>query len=176
MGSFARFLLMTTALAPAVAVFGISRITASGQQGAACAWILIAIVQALLCHLLLGVFTQRIQTKPLKLRAAKNIDRDTLIFLVAYLLPLSTRDLHQAVTNVPALAAGAVLMLLIVYRTETYLFNPLVSLLGYRFYEAQTDDGLTVYLLNRSPIINLKDVLHVRYISGVIAVVQEDRE
>ncbi|MCE9886358.1 hypothetical protein [Obesumbacterium proteus] len=41
--------------------------------------------------------------------------------------------------------------------SENYNFNPLISLLGYKFYEAEDDTGVGFVLISKEVITNLKD-------------------
>ncbi|EKN6372948.1 hypothetical protein DVO98_17400 [Yersinia enterocolitica] len=91
----------------------------------------------------------------------KNIDsispanKEVTNYFLSYLFPLLGTD---SIADKWQYAAFFYLSLLIyISFSENYNFNPLISLLGYKFYEAQDNTGVGFVLISREVITNLQE-------------------
>ena len=109
----------------------------------------------------LGQAKRQLELMPVTLAKVKTSDREVMGFMLAYIAPI-------------ALAAGgsvsidpfAVLFLLIlfgfvVWGMHAYDFNPLLGLLGYHFFEVETDKFLTYIMITRREIVSVRQITEV---------------
>ncbi|MCL6409950.1 hypothetical protein QQL37_12390 [Pantoea agglomerans] len=91
----------------------------------------------------------------------KNIDslspanKEVTNYFLSYLFPLLGTD---SIAENKAYAVFFYLSLLFyICFSENYNFNPVLSLLGYKFYEAEDDTGLGFVLISKKVILDIKN-------------------
>ncbi|WP_242333159.1 hypothetical protein [Anaeromyxobacter sp. SG66] len=145
---FAHALLVSTSLAPVALVYGLSFLPASPR--AAVPWLVGAAGLTAACILVLKVATargERIQLPPTERR---NVDKDVLAFLVSYALPLVAPSQGGAATF--AFWGFIALVAIVLYQSEMVHVNPLLGMLGYRFYEVPRERGDAALLIAKSGV------------------------
>ena len=103
---------------------------------------------------------KRLEPLPIAIVKAKSADKEVLAFFIAYALPLIFRNPGSA----PSLDGWLFAMLLLVFvlwSTHTLQVNPVLGLLGFHFYEAEAQGGITYLLITRRKITHLKSIVHV---------------
>ena len=111
-------------------------------------WVAIAGGLVLACLAVLRAAALRGEREQVAVSRSKSVDREVLAFLVSYALPLVSSK-H---TESSAIAFWAFLAILaaVLYQAELVHVNPLLGILGYRFYEVAREDGDTALLITRS--------------------------
>jgi hypothetical protein len=94
--------------------------------------------------------------RKIKVVAGKSISGDALSFLVAYLLPLIPK--LSGKTDVEFISVVFVLAFFVVFHSNSYYFNPMLTILGYRFYEVTTDANITFVSITKRKLKNIKQV------------------
>jgi hypothetical protein len=143
---FAHALLVATALAPVILVYGLSYLPK--ETWLAARWVGIAAGLVLACVGVLRAAAARGEREQLQVSRAKNVDREVLAFLVSYALPLVSPK--HAESSAYAFWALVAILAAVLYQAELVHVNPLLGILGYRFYEVARDDGDTALLITRS--------------------------
>ena len=143
-------LLVSTAFAPALGVYGIVLLTECDYV-AGSLFVAGSLALWLICHLCLRYsmrHSPRLQLKPTSVEVA---DNETLSFLLLYLLPLITRDLTDY--NWLAWAIVATVFVLVVAASYTYHFNPLLVVSRWHFYKVNTEEQVKYVLISRDRIL-----------------------
>ncbi len=156
-----RFLLVATSLAPIALVVGMSYV--SSCKKLAVIWVGVAALLVLMCLAFLKALG-RGERDTISIRSIGNSDQEVLAFLVTYLLPvLVIRD--QSLDPWIEITVAA-LILLIVYHSNIYNFNPLLGVFGYHFYAISTAEEITLILITR------KGLQEARQIKSVVSISQ----
>lgn len=92
---------------------------------------------------------RRLQDNRVRYVKVSRVDRDVLAFMASFVLPIATA--FFAVDAARWAATGVLLALLIVVyvRGQLYHLNPVLSVLGFRLYEVESDAGTVVTVLSR---------------------------
>ncbi|WP_274363752.1 hypothetical protein [Paenibacillus thermotolerans] len=119
---------------------------------------LILIVAALiaLCLLIMRTAKQRLETIAFPIQTVKTADGEVLAFLLAYLFPFTS--LSTDVINETMLLFALVIILLVIWGTQSFHVNPILTLLGYHFYEVSTEGGITYLLISKRTLRNVKSI------------------
>jgi hypothetical protein len=161
MTKIAEVLLLLTALAPIAFLFGIAHL---GQTGSA--FLVVALGLTALCVGLMWFGQKYLYRQQAALTTVKNVDRETLSFLVAYALPLVTPS--SDLSSRYALIAFIVVMILVVWQQNLLHVNPVMACFGYHFYEVSTRDGLQVLLITRRRQVALGQALEIKKIAEYV--------
>lgn len=156
LGRLVKFLLVLTAVAPIMLTWAFAHWRAHGVRGEQAAAIVIAGLLAVLCALIILGAEQQLPRHSFQAASLKHSDSEVVGFLVAYLLPLvSTRagDFDYAI-----LAFVSLLLAAVVWASESYSFNPLLTLLGFHFYEVENTDGVSYMLITKRDIRRCRDI------------------
>ena len=143
----ARFLLIVTSVAPVSVVYGASLLP-DDWRGAGL-WVGVAALATFVCVGVLKSAAKHVEQEALVIGEAESQDSEVLAFLVAYALPLVARD--QAGSNVWALVAFLLIMVVVLIRCNIYHVNPLLGLLGFHFYKAKATSGTTYLVVTKRP-------------------------
>lgn len=105
---------------------------------------------------------------PTKLSAAKPADKETLAFVLSYLIPLAnTTNVMKIDPTVLWFVLG--LLLFVVYVSNAYQFNPLLVLLfGYHFYEVTDESKIGYILITRRNIHDVNAIAQVIEITDYV--------
>lgn len=163
MNKFAKMLLTATSLAPVLLVMAIDSFSQKGVTYFPFALLIIASALVVIALGLMNV-ARKGQQQELTVCKAKNSDKQTLTFLVAYLLPvLNDHKYLFRDFNAPTLAILA-LLAVAVYHSNSFDFNPLLGMFGYHFYEVEGPDGFPCLLISRVALANPCQTMNVRQI------------
>lgn len=158
MGMLTKFLLVATAFAPVLLVYG-GVLILEGEQSQA-VWSFAA------CALLVGTCTALVQFSKTRLtrrnyttKTVESADGEVSGFLLIYLLPLITRNIADY--NWIAWGIVALIFCVVFARSFGFHFNPLLVLLGYHFYRVTEESGLPHVLVTRRRIFETGETLKV---------------
>lgn len=161
----ARLTLTATAIAPVLLTYAWVALQ-SGNRRMAAGLAVVCVALTVICWLLLRYARrnlERMSFKPIKIEAA---DRENMAFLILYLLPLFTarfKDLQWDIWVPVILVFGTV-----VATGYNYHFNPLLGLMGWHFYKAETEEGLTYVLITRMQLRKAKESVEVGQLTEYI--------
>lgn len=124
----------------------------------------LAIVLAFLCKLILMLFKRKLPTSTIQISSVKIADQQVFAFIIAYLLPVVAKTSIDIDINVTACVL--ILILITIYQSDSYHFNPLLSIIfRYHFYEVTTSQNITYVLLTKKEIINTRKTIKFSKIS-----------
>ncbi|WP_347554845.1 hypothetical protein [Robbsia sp. KACC 23696] len=87
---------------------------------------------------------------------AKSADKEVIAFFVAYALPLVLKG--QAAPDLTSWMVAAVMLLTVIWGTHSLQINPVLGIMGFHFYEVDTQGGLTYLMITRGKITNVSSI------------------
>jgi hypothetical protein len=96
--------------------------------------------------------------------------------MIAYLLPVVSNGTIDLRNNSFVSIIVMVILILCVFHTNTFHFNPLIGLFGYHFYEIKTTAGNTGMLLSNKTHRIQKQTLNVRELWNFVYIDAGDNE
>lgn len=166
MNKFGKLILMLTSLAPILGAFAVNSF-AHDEFETGWWYTGIGVLLVLICWLVILACKQILPEEPLTTKKVKTSDKEVLAFLLVYLMPLFTKDLiftGNWLTPVYIM----VIIAFCVYHSNTFTFNPLLSMAGYHFYEVENENGMTYLLISQKTIHRHDNVLQVKRIADYI--------
>ena len=149
LGGLAKAVLVASSMSPILLLIGIDQ-SVSGEvfpEGAA--WLLSFLVAIFACWGMLRLANRRNQSVSLSIQSFERRDQEALTFLVTYFFPvLLQREVGLPASIYTTVAALLVIGLVIVHANALH-FNPLMQLLGYRFYSAKDENGVAHLLISK---------------------------
>ena len=149
-------MLVATSIAPIIFVYWLVAVLRSGDifkyYG-----LLIALTFLLIsCKLILDFAKKNLEIRAINLKSVKSADHNIISFLFVYLLPIF--DFVKK-DDYYVWAFIIIIVFVVIINTNTYHFNPLLSLVfRYKFYEVATKGEITYILITKNNIISVQDV------------------
>ncbi|OQX67450.1 MAG: hypothetical protein B6A08_15475 [Sorangiineae bacterium NIC37A_2] len=151
MTAFAQALLILTSIAPIGLVYA-GVLADGGMWGIAKLLAGTACGLAFICALLLRGAEKVVAPVPLEASDITPKEGDALAFLVAYALPLLA--LEEPKTAVSwGLIVFTVSVAVTLWQQQLFHVNPVVALMGYKFYSARNDQGALVLIISRRRVL-----------------------
>ncbi|EMD6814302.1 hypothetical protein VRT12_002831 [Citrobacter koseri] len=110
----------------------------------------IALISFFLCWLIINLIRKHISITHVNLRSVKPANKEITNYFLAYLFPLITDD--KLISNWYLACFFYISLFVYVGFSGSYSFNPLLSLLGYKFYEAEDDTSVSFVLISKEKI------------------------
>ncbi|TDV58884.1 hypothetical protein [Pseudomonas sp. LP_7_YM] len=156
LGKPARVILAFTAVAPVS--ISLAYIFAARDRD----W-LMAILAVCVC-LALGIISSWIVTAavskfehlPISIKKVKSADKEVLGFFIAYALPLIFKG--GSGQELGAWVLAGLMLMFVLWTTHALHVNPVLGLIGFHFYEVETQEGVTYLLITKKTINNLKAI------------------
>jgi hypothetical protein len=163
---FAKVLLVLTAFAPIL--FTVAFV--QWRKGTFSPWgptcIVVAALLSAICYLVLNAAGRQLEKMPCDLVSIKTADKEIVGFVLSYLVPLA--NLSSGGFDPWTLAFVALFFLFIVATSHAYHFNPLMSVLGYHFYEVTDSGGVSYVLITRRSLHTARSTARVVQLSEYI--------
>lgn len=167
MNKFGRFLLVVSALAPVLGAFAINAYS-QGQRGQAIWYAVIGILLVVVCLLCIWGCRSVLAEEPLNTAKVKSADKEILSFLIVYLLPLLSQNVIAFKGDLFTAGYVILIVVLCVYHSNAFSFNPILGMVGYHFYEVESDTGMSYLLISRQVHRRQENALSVVQISDYI--------
>jgi hypothetical protein len=170
MGSLAKLLLVLTSLAPGIAVYGFAAWLLGSKFTYYIVWVplLIAIFLTLLCIQIIRFAATRLPRFTLEVNELKSADSEIVGFALAYVLPILTAT--TTTVNLRLLLLSFIALAILVWGTNSYHTNPLLSMLGYHFYEILSSTGLSFVVLSKRTLRQVKTLTKVAFLTEYMAI------
>lgn len=126
-------------------------------------YLAIAILLAIICFTIMKIAKVKLESMPVKITAISTSDKETVGFIIVYLLPLINQTPIQV--NIYLLFFILLIFFISLFTTNSYHFNPVLGLFGYHFYEVTIDGEITYVLVTKKNLTNTKKVNQVVQIS-----------
>lgn len=155
MSKLGKLLLVITSLAPVLGAYAVNS-AAHGQTQHAAIYLAVGIGLSVICLLLLCACKMQMAREPLKVVKVAVADKKPLAFLLAYLLPLLTKGTFELSTDWMTAAYVFIIVGIVIFHSNYFAFNPVLSLRGYHFYEVESATGMS-YLFMTKKVIRRQD-------------------
>lgn len=110
----------------------------------------IALISFFFCWLIINLIRKHISVTHVNLRSIKPANKEITNYFLAYLFPLITDD--KLIADWYLACFFYISLFIYVGFSGSYSFNPLLSLLGYKFYEAEDDTSVSFVLISKENI------------------------
>ena len=150
LNSLAKWLLALTSLAPVLGGLFLSHLDQGEPWKNGLHYLIIAFLLFILCWLLLNKYASKeLEIEPLHIKEFDRRDMEMLTFLLIYLLPfIQSADPLFArgwLTNIYVIS----IITLVFVDVGAFQFNPMMRLIGYRFYIVKNQDGISYLLISK---------------------------
>ncbi|MFY8097917.1 MAG: hypothetical protein ACOVMH_08885 [Flavobacterium sp.] len=113
------------------------------------------ILLLLLCVILLLLSETKLTRNYIELKSVKNAEANIAPLMISYFLPCV--ELINKNKFFILVWIGILFFMIFIYK-RSYFYNPLIMLLGYRYYEIATVKEFTYIMISRNKIINKNQV------------------
>jgi MFS family permease len=147
---FAKLCITFTAMAPALGAAAIISVSAHDSWEWGIAFGVAAVLSVFITVLVLGFVQKYSPKETLHCTEINHADQKVLEFLLAYVLPLFSATSLDSKTGATVLTIySLIVVILTVVHGNIFLFNPVLALLGYHFYEAKDRHGIKYVLITK---------------------------
>lgn len=162
LSGLARFLFALSAISPVALIWAIVDIERHGADDRQAGVLLAAVAIGGMCWALLQYAHKRLTKVSFPVAEIKAVDNEVVAYIVTYLFPLVAPS-----DGVGLIAQAAIVCILgfVLATTNAFTFNPLLTLLGYHFYEVKLTSGVTYLLVSKSDITDVKQIQTVGMLS-----------
>jgi len=167
MNRFGRLLLVISALAPVLGAFAVNEFS-HGHTAMAAWFAVMGVLLVLVCLSSISACRRILQEEPLPITKVKSSDKEILSFLIVYLLPLFSQGVVSFKGDLFTAAYVMAVVILCVYHSDSFSFNPVLGSVGYHFYEVETSTGMSYLLLSRQVLRCQENKLRVVQLSDFI--------
>jgi hypothetical protein len=151
-----KYLLVGTSIAPIVFVYWLVGVLRSGDLFKGYGLLITLVILLASCKIILHLAKNDLEIRSINLKSVKSADHNIISFLFIYLLPIF--DFVKK-DDYYVWAFIIIIVFVVIINTNTYHFNPLLSLVfGYKFYEVATKGEMTFILITKRQIISVDDV------------------
>ena len=162
-----QLILVTTSISPVLFTLWFKEFSASGMWTSGLSWLIIAILLLVVLKFIIETAKRKLEIVPIYISEISNADKESLIFIFTYLIPLLEIDSKMIFFLL-------ILFFIIIFTTNIYHFNPLLGLLGYHQYEVKLKEGTTFILITKKTLINVKQVKSVVQLTDYILLEKEE--
>ena len=108
---------------------------------------------------------KKIAPRLVEIEETKNIDKEPLGFLLAYLWPFMTQPI-EFTENIWVFIAVIFVFVVCFYQSSAFIFNPVLTLLGYHFYEIKVGKRVKTFLISKKIFSLEKNTLRICELSN----------
>ena len=145
-------LLVATSLSPVLGVVAFSQIDQGLPWNQWIRWLVAALLLIALCWLMLQYADKNAELQSLYIQEYQRTDSGMLTFLFIYMLPFVRSE--TVVFSVGSLATIYILVVIIcaIAYADAFHFNPVMRILGYRFYAIKNRSGISQLLISKKDL------------------------
>lgn len=162
MNKISKALLVFTSFAPILLTYSFVLFIKNSSIIEIMPMLLIVFFMTIICLSVLYYAKKHLEIQTFKINSIKTADGQVMGFLIAYILPILS--ITNPNIDMRILSFIIVLFIVIIWTTNSYHINPLLSLFGYHFYEVTTLDNVTYLLLTKRELrktTSVKEVVHI---------------
>ena len=146
---FAKCLLVSTSLSPVLGAIAIVQFERGGPWIKWSLWLAMAFLLVILCWVLLRRAEKKAQKYLIYIKEFERKDQEMLAFLFIYLLPFLRSENSMFANEWLISIYILVIVILAIAHAGAFHFNPVMGLLGYRFYAVKNRDGVSNLLISK---------------------------
>lgn len=171
MNKIAKILLVATSLSPILITYWFVRQVSNFNESLSLlenikcnysvgsVYLISSLILLITCIIILRLSKKKLELQTVKIEEIKTADKESLAFIIVYLLPLAqgTNDSF----SLPVLIFVGCLFFFIVLNSNSYHFNPILSFFGYHFYEVKIEGGMNYILISKKNIRRSRTIQHI---------------
>lgn len=147
----AKSFLVSTSLAPVWFIMGVSHFE-RGNLLSGVIWTASALVSVVVCWTLLRYVKKKVSYGSIYIKEFERKDQQVLTFLFIYVSPLlKSKDSIFGNSSITSIACWVIIILAIA-SVNAFHFNPVMRLLGYRFYSVKNRHGVSNLLISKEDL------------------------
>lgn len=158
-----KVLLVSTSFSPVFLTLWFAEFSKAWELKEGWFYLAIAILLSILCFSIMKIARKNLESMPVRITAISTSDKETVGFIIVYLLPLINQTSIQI--NFYLLLFILLIFFISLFTTNSYHFNPVLGIFGYHFYEVTIEGGITYVLVTKKNLTNTKKVDNVVQIS-----------
>ena len=166
MNRFGKVLLVATSLTPIFFVCSLNSAIRS-QWLATAVFVSLFILLVLILLFLMSIVRSKLPIQELSTVKVKPADKEVLAFLLSYLFPFFNRGEVDFSGEFFTATSVALVIGLIVYYSSAYTFNPVLALIGFHFYEVESN-GMTYLLITKTHLNKPENKLIVKHLCDYV--------
>ena len=148
----AKFLLVLTSLSPVLFVIGVNQFERGKPWVCCIIWIALALVSVVFCWGMLKYSVTRARDGSIYIKEFERKDQEMLTFLFIYLLPFLRSENSTFASEWLTSTCCLAIVILAIAHVGAFHFNPIMRLLGYRFYAVKNRHGVSNLLISRKDL------------------------
>ena len=149
---FAKCLLVSTSLSPVLGAVAVTQIERGEPWTNWIWWLVVALLLVSLCSVLLTYAARNAQKCLLSIEEFERRDQEVLTFLFIYLLPFLRSEQPALSDRWLTSAYILTIIILAIAHANAFHFNPVMRVVGYRFYAVKNSDGLSNLLISKNDL------------------------
>ena len=154
LNAFARLLLVSTSFTPISLAIALRQFEGGGPWYAWGVPLSLFVALPAVCWILLTVVGKTAQKRPIRLHSYVQNDREMLTFLFVYLLPFIWADKLTFAGAMLTTAYVAFVLTLAIASAGAFHFNPVLRVLGFRFYTVNAHCATPKLLISKKKLRN----------------------
>lgn len=176
LGKPTRVLLALTAIAPVsislAYVFGAK----NGDWLLAVLALCVCAALGIISSWIIASISEKFERLPVVIKKVKSADKEVVGFFIAYALPLIFKG--EAGQDIGSWFLAAGMLIFVLWSTHALQVNPVLGLLGFHFYEVETQEGVTYLMLTKRTINNVGSIKSVVQLTeyGILEASIRDRK
>lgn len=151
----ARLLLAFGALSPVALTWAIADYGRHGYRRDQLVAVLCAVMLGVICYLVMRAAATQLTKVSFQVEELRAVDNEVVAYVVAYLFPLVVPT--ETVSG-PTLGFVFLVLAIVLSFAHAFTFNPLLTVLGYHFYEVKCSTGVSYLLISKSDITDVKQI------------------
>ncbi len=127
-------------------------------------------ISAILISIVVWVYfvvTRKHQPFDIKTKKVKSVDKESMAFLLTYLLPLYAKDTFDFKGDLAVAVSVFIIILVAIYFSTAFTYNPILALWGYHFYEVESND-MTYIIITKQTLNQPVNELTIRLLHDSI--------
>lgn len=109
----------------------------------------------LICYYILFLAKTKLTRNNIELKSIKSSDLNMNTLIFSYFLPCI--EIYKK-DEIYIIGWILILFIIILINKETYFYNPLMKIFGYRYYEVATKKEVTYLMISKQKLINTNDI------------------
>lgn len=148
----AKCILVATSLSPVLGVVALNRLEHGLPWREWIGWWIAGILLIVLCWAMLQYAAKNVEMYPIYISEFRRKDAEMLTFLFIYILPfVRTETVVFSVSSLTTIYILLVIVCAIAY-ADAFHFNPVMRVLGYRFYAIRNRQGVSQLLISKQQL------------------------
>ena len=146
-----KILLVLTSLSPAIFILAVNQFERCKWLFGGI-WMAVAFALTVICWRMLKYFAKKASESPIYIKEFESKDQEILTYLFIYLLPFIKSDNPTFASNWITGICSLAIIIVFIAHVGAFHYNPVMHILGYRFYAVKNAHGVSNLLISNKKI------------------------